>query len=260
MRWLRQTLAVMALNIRTIPARLGSSAVAIVGIAGVVVVFVSVLSIAAGFSAAMQGSGSPGSRARDAQRRRQRDDERPRRRRASTSSSRRPASRRDGQRPAGVRRALRDSRPAEEGRRLRRRTCRCAASSRPALELRSEASIIEGRMFTFGTNEVVVGRGAARPVRGHRASATRSCPARTGWQVVGMFEADGGVAETEDLVRRADAAGRVPPRQHVSVACSSQLESPGVVRRVPRLAHVEPAASTSRSAARTSTTPASRRR
>ena len=60
MRWLRQTIAVIALNLRTIPQRLSSSAVAIVGIAGVVVVFVSVLSIAAGFSAAMQGSGSPG--------------------------------------------------------------------------------------------------------------------------------------------------------------------------------------------------------
>ena len=60
MSWLRQTVAVLALNLRTIPARLSSSAVAIVGIAGVVVVFVSVLSIAAGFSAAMQGSGSSG--------------------------------------------------------------------------------------------------------------------------------------------------------------------------------------------------------
>ena len=39
-------------------SRLGSSAVAIIGIAGVVVVFVSVLSIAAGFAAAMTGSGS----------------------------------------------------------------------------------------------------------------------------------------------------------------------------------------------------------
>ena len=55
MKWISQTLAVIALNLRTIPARLSSSAVAIIGIAGVVVVFVSVLSIAAGFSAAMQG-------------------------------------------------------------------------------------------------------------------------------------------------------------------------------------------------------------
>jgi hypothetical protein len=59
MQWIVQTLAVLALNIRTIPQRLSSSAVAIIGIAGVVVVFVSVLSIAAGFTAAMQGSGSP---------------------------------------------------------------------------------------------------------------------------------------------------------------------------------------------------------
>src|SRR6187401_2696743 len=59
MRWLAQTVAVLLLNVRTIPQRLSSSAVAIVGIAGVVVVFLSVLSIAAGFSAAMSQSGSP---------------------------------------------------------------------------------------------------------------------------------------------------------------------------------------------------------
>src|SRR4029434_5147670 len=59
MIWLRQTIAVMSVNLLTIPARLGSSAVAIIGIAGVVIVFVSVLSISAGFSAAMRGSGSP---------------------------------------------------------------------------------------------------------------------------------------------------------------------------------------------------------
>ena len=57
--WIAQTLAVTALNLRTIPQRLGSSAVAVIGIAGVVVVLVSVLSIAAGFTAAMRDSGSP---------------------------------------------------------------------------------------------------------------------------------------------------------------------------------------------------------
>src|SRR5512134_1311278 len=59
MQWISQTLAVTLLNLRTIPRRLGSSGVAIVGIAGVVVVFVSVLSIAAGFTAAMSDAGSP---------------------------------------------------------------------------------------------------------------------------------------------------------------------------------------------------------
>ena len=56
---LRQIAAVTFLNLRTIPQRLGSSAVAVVGIAGVVVVLVAVLSIAEGFFAAMQSAGSP---------------------------------------------------------------------------------------------------------------------------------------------------------------------------------------------------------
>src|SRR5436305_1017365 len=54
-----QTVAVTMLSVRTIPQRLGSSVVAIVGIAGVVVVFVAVLSIAEGFRAAMTQAGSP---------------------------------------------------------------------------------------------------------------------------------------------------------------------------------------------------------
>src|SRR5262245_40630636 len=50
----------MLLNLRTVPSRLGSYAVAIIGIAGVVVVFVSVPALSAGFSAARGGSGSRG--------------------------------------------------------------------------------------------------------------------------------------------------------------------------------------------------------
>jgi putative ABC transport system permease protein len=56
---LRQVAAITLLNLRTVPQRLGSSVVAIVGIAGVVVVLVAVLSIAEGFRAAMQDAGSP---------------------------------------------------------------------------------------------------------------------------------------------------------------------------------------------------------
>jgi putative ABC transport system permease protein len=59
MAWLSQIAAVTALNIRTIRERLASSAVAIVGIAGVVVVFIAVLSIAEGFQAALRDAGSP---------------------------------------------------------------------------------------------------------------------------------------------------------------------------------------------------------
>ena len=46
---LSQIIAVTGVNLRSIRQRLGSSTVAIIGIAGVVVVFLGVLSIAEGF-------------------------------------------------------------------------------------------------------------------------------------------------------------------------------------------------------------------
>src|SRR5262245_7141215 len=59
LRLIGQTLAVTALSVRTIPERASSSIVAVVGIAGVVIVFVAVLSIGEGFRAAMMSAGSP---------------------------------------------------------------------------------------------------------------------------------------------------------------------------------------------------------
>src|SRR6476646_186679 len=57
---LSQIIAVTGVNIRSIPARFGSSTVAVIGIAGVVLVFVAVLSIAEGVAATMKASGDPG--------------------------------------------------------------------------------------------------------------------------------------------------------------------------------------------------------
>ncbi len=56
MRWLRQVFAVTLLNLQTLPQRFASSIVAVVGIAGVVLVFVAVLSIGVGFRKTMVGS------------------------------------------------------------------------------------------------------------------------------------------------------------------------------------------------------------
>ena len=158
--WISQTIAVTALNLRTIPQRLGSSGVAIVGIAGVVVVLVSVLSIAAGIHGGDARLGFAVARHRDAQRRRQRDDQRPRRarsRRHQAGAGHAPR-RADA---ARVGRAVRHHRSAEEvhqhagqradARHRAGRRCRCATRS----------SIVEGRMFEFGTNEIIVGRGAS---------------------------------------------------------------------------------------------------
>ncbi|MEQ1910701.1 MAG: FtsX-like permease family protein [Vicinamibacterales bacterium] len=195
MFWLRQTLAVLALNIRTIPSRLSSSAVAIIGIAGVVVVFVSVLSIASGFSAAMQGSGSRG---RALVMRSGADTE-------MTSGlsgaevdiiRQAPGLARDGQ--SGVVSAelyvIID---------LAKKSAPTFSANVPlrgieplGMALRPEVSIVAGRMFQFGTNEVIAGRGASGQFVNLNVGDTIAS-GQNRWQVVGVFEADGAVSETE---------------------------------------------------------------
>jgi putative ABC transport system permease protein len=195
MRWLRQTIAVTLLNLRTVPGRLGSSAVAVVGIAGVVVVFVSVLSIAAGFTAAMQQSGSPN---RALVMRTGADSE-------MTSGlggpdvdliKQAPGIAREGQAPlaSGELYVIID---------LPKKSTPDYGSNVPmrgieplGMLLRDEVSLVEGRMLQFGTNEVVVGRGAhAQFVNLDVGTEVRS--GQNTWRVVGIFEADGGVAESE---------------------------------------------------------------
>ncbi len=193
-QWMSQTLAVTALNLRTIPQRLSSSGVAIVGIAGVVVVFVSVLSIASGFTAAMQGTGSP---SRALVMRSGADSE-------MTSGiggpdadiiKQAPGLRRDGQTPLASAElfVIID---------LPKRSTGTAANvpmrgvEPSAFAVRDELKIIEGRAFEFGTNEIIVGRGAS----GQFAGLTVGHVLRSGqatWTVVGIFEAGGGVTETE---------------------------------------------------------------
>jgi putative ABC transport system permease protein len=193
--WIKQTLAVIALNLWTIPARLSSSAVAIVGIAGVVVVFVSVLSIGAGFAAAMQGSGSA---TRALVMRTGADTE-------LTSGlegpdvdviKQAPGIRREGSGPLASAElyVILD---------VPKKSTPDASANVPmrgidamGMEVREEVSLVAGRMFQFGTNEVIVGRAANGQFVNMNTGDTIVSGQNT-WNVVGIFEADGGVAETE---------------------------------------------------------------
>jgi putative ABC transport system permease protein len=193
--WIRQTLAVIALNLRTIPARLNSSAVAIVGIAGVVVVFVSVLSIGAGFAAAMQGSGSA---MRALVMRTGADTE-------LTSGLEGPDVDVIKQAP-GIRRT--GSGPLASAELyvildVPKKSSPDASANVPmrgidpmGVEVREEVSLVDGRMFEFGTNEVIVGRAANGQFVDMNTGDT-IVSGQNKWNVVGIFEADGGVAETE---------------------------------------------------------------
>lgn len=192
--FLSQTVAVTLLNLRTIPQRLGSSGVAVVGIAGVVIVLVSVLSIAQGFTAAMAASGSP---VRALVMRSGADSE-------MTSGlvgpevdviKSAPGLQRDGQVPVASAELyviidipkIGTNTPANVPMRGVEPT---------AATVRREFSIAEGRMFEFGTNEVVVGRGASVNFQGLKVGNTIVSGQNT-WKIVGLFETGGSIAETE---------------------------------------------------------------
>lgn len=194
MNFITQTVAVTLLNLRTIPQRLGSSGVAIVGIAGVVIVLVSVLSIAQGFNAAMEQTGSE---SRALIMRSGADSE-------MTSGlgavdvdiiKQAPGLHRDGHTAVASAELyviidipkLGTNSPANV-------PMRGVEPTAPVV--RDEFSIIEGRMMQFGTNEVVVGRGAKANFQGMTVGNTIHSGQDT-WQVVGVFETDGSIAETE---------------------------------------------------------------
>jgi putative ABC transport system permease protein len=194
MNWLSQIVAVTGVTLRSIPQRLGSSIVAIIGIGGVVIVFTAVLSIADGFQAAMKGTGDP-----------------------QTVIVLRSGS--DTEMTSGIsgeEARLIEEAPAIEkgpdgphaspelfvivGHPLKRSGTDANVPLRGltpiALKVRPQLKIIEGRMFTPGTNEIVVGRAASRQFSG-LSIGTSVRWGESSWQVVGVFDAGGSVAESE---------------------------------------------------------------
>jgi putative ABC transport system permease protein len=191
---LRQVAAITLLNLRTVPQRLGSSVVAIVGIAGVVVVLVAVLSIAEGFRAAMQDAGSP---SRAIVMRSGADAE-------MTSGLGGPETDIIKQAPGILREGQAVAASAELFVIIDLPKVSTGTSANvpmrgiepAALQVRDGASIVEGRMLQFGTNEVIVGRSASRQFSG-ASLGSQIHSGQVTWTVVGIFEADGSVAETE---------------------------------------------------------------
>ncbi|HXH05692.1 MAG TPA: ABC transporter permease [Vicinamibacterales bacterium] len=194
MRWLVQSVSVTLLNLRSLPNRLGSSLVAVIGIAGVVIVFVAVLSIGEGFRAAMRAAGAPD---RALVMRAGSDSEMtsiltgddvrivadaPGVARGATGALASPelfvvvdVPKRSTGTPANV--PLRGILPE-------------------AFDVRREASIVEGRRFQPGRHEVIVGRAASRQFSGLELGRTVRW-GRTEWTIVGIFEADDSASEGE---------------------------------------------------------------
>jgi putative ABC transport system permease protein len=220
--WFSQIASITAVNLRSLPQRKGSSVTAVFGIAGVVAVMVSVLSIAQGILQTMDNSASA-------------DNVVVLRSGANTEMM------------SGL--VGDDTRIIAEGPGLARNAAGAIASAElfviinllkkatgtdanvplrgvesAAFEVRDKFNIIEGRMFEWGLNEVIVGVGAKMEFEGLELGSTIPV-AQEEWPVVGIFEAGGGLSETEIWV---DAAVLQPAyrRGNSYQSVIAKLESP----------------------------------
>jgi len=192
--WLSQVTSVAWFGLSTIPQRKGSAAAAAIGIAGVVAVLVGVLSIAQGFRSAMTSTGH--------------DDV--------------AIVLRDGannEMSSGLGRD--DTRVVMDAPGVARQNDAALASAElfviidvpkrstgtdanvpfrgvqaAGAAVRGNVKIIQGRMFERGRNEVIAGVAAAREFAGLDVGKTIKL-GNAEWNVVGLFSAGGGTAESE---------------------------------------------------------------
>ena len=192
--WFVQVYAVGVLNLRTLPQRFGSSAATVVGVAGVVTVFVAVLSIGEGFRATLAQTGSP-----------------------DTALVMRTGA--DTEMMSLV--SQEDSRIVQDAPGIGRGTHGPEASPEMlvlvdvpkistetdanvplrgvtpvAFEVRKNLKIYSGRNFVPGRNEIIVGAGAVQEFAGLQVGDVKRW-GKTDWTVVGLFTDGGSVAESE---------------------------------------------------------------
>ena len=189
-----QIAVVTALNLRTLGERRGASFATVFGVAGVVAVFVGVLSIGEGFRATMDAGG--------------RDDVAMVMRSGNDSEMMSGLGREDTdivkQAPGVARDAQGPVASAElfVVINIPKRSTGTDANvplrgvQAKALDVRGTLKVVEGRMFEPGRNEVIVGRAAAREFRGLDVGATHRW-GQSDWTVVGVFEDGGSVVESE---------------------------------------------------------------
>ncbi len=194
MSWIQQIFAVTALNLRSIPQRLGASLVAVIGVAAVVGVFAGVLSMASGFQKTMIAAGASdsvvilraGSTGEMAS--------------AVSSEQIQIISTAPGVRSSGGTPEVSgelyvvvdvDKKSTNEPANVPLRGVQPGAFG-----IRRNMSIVEGRQFETGKNELVVGRSAQRQFVGLNVGDKIPFGV-TEWTIVGVFEDDGSASESE---------------------------------------------------------------
>ncbi|NND48338.1 MAG: FtsX-like permease family protein [Woeseiaceae bacterium] len=194
MRGLEQIFAVTWLNLRNLPQRIGSSVVAVIGVAAVVLVFAAVLSMAKGFERTMISAGS--------------DDTAIVMRSGSTSELNSGLSNDQTLIIANAPGVLKNGDTTITSAELyvvvdvKKKSTKTDANvpfrgvQPGALDVRNNVTLVEGRMFETGKNEIIVGRAAQREFEGLDTGSTIRF-GQTEWRIVGAFEANGSVSESE---------------------------------------------------------------
>ena len=191
-----QARSVTAVGISTLSQRVGSSAVIVVGIAGVVGVLVALLAMAEGYAETLRNSGS--------------EDTAIVMRGASANEVSSSLSREDlvqiAQAPGVARNTkgepivsaesvvaanlpIRGSKTGDEG------SAQVRGISDAAFDVRPNVKMVDGRKFQPGLRELVIGKGAVRQFDGLKVGATLKL-ANQPWTVVGIF-ASGDAMESE---------------------------------------------------------------
>jgi putative ABC transport system permease protein len=194
MNWFSQIASITKFGLMSIPQRRGAVAATVIGIAGVVAVFVGVLSMAAGFMHSMMVSSSP--------------DTAIVLRSGADSEMVSGFSREQTQIIADSPNLARDAQgPLSSAElfviiNLPKRATGTDANvplrgvEPAAMHVRDNLKIIQGRMFDWGKDEVIVGAGAAREFSGLDVGSSIKV-GRYQWPVVGIFSANGAVSESE---------------------------------------------------------------
>ena len=194
MSGLNQIVAVTWLNLRNLPQRLGSSVVAVIGVAAVVLVFAAVLSMAKGFERTMIAAGS--------------DDTAIIMRSGSTSELNSGFSNEQVLIVADAPGVLKDGDTTMMSAELyvivdvKKKTSNTDANvpfrgvQPGAFDVRNGVRLVEGRLFEEGKNEILVGRSAQQEFVGLETGTSVQF-GQTTWDVVGVFEANGSVSESE---------------------------------------------------------------
>jgi len=239
--WISQFLAVTGMNLRNLPARLGTSLVAVVGIGGVVAVLVSLLSMGEGFRAALELSG--------------RDDVAIILRGGSSDELSSAFSREE----VDVIRSAPGLRRDDEGAvaspefytivDLPMRSTGTSANvpfrgvTRRAFEVREGFRIVAGRSFEPGKDEVIVGRGAFAQFGNVDLGRVVTWGSHD-WRVVGVFEAGGSVSESEVWTDLSVLQG-VHRRGNSVQVVRAALESPEALQRTRAWLAADPRVNTS---------------